>query len=57
MLLTCKDVPWKWENKHENAFQTLKNAFTTAPILQLPNDTAPYRLETDSSEFATGAIL
>jgi ribonuclease HI len=31
--------------------------FTTAPILQIPNDHAPYRLETDSSDFATGAVL
>ena len=55
--LTCKDMPWKWEEEQETAFRTLKEAFTSAPILQLPNDTAPYRLETDSSDFATGAVL
>lgn len=56
-ILTCKDVQWKWEEQQEKAFQGLKDAFTTAPILQIPNDTAPYRLETDSSDFATGAVL
>ena len=35
----------------------MKHAFTSAPILQLPNDTAPFRLETDTSDFATGAVL
>ena len=50
-------MPWKWENEQQIAFQTLKDAFSLAPILQLPNDTAPYHLETDSSEFATGAVL
>ena len=35
----------------------MKTAFTSAPILRIPNDTNPYRLETDSLDFATGAIL
>lgn len=55
--LTCKDVPWQWEEEQDTAFNSLKTAFTSAPILQLPNDTAPFRLETDSSDFATGAVL
>ena len=56
-MLTCKDAPWTWEEAQENAFQTLKTAFTTAPILRIPSDTALFRLETDSSDFATGAVL
>jgi hypothetical protein len=56
-MLTCKDVPWKWDQEQESAFQSLKDAFTSAPILQMPNDTAPYCLETDLSDFATGAVL
>ena len=56
-ILTCKDKPWQWNEEQQLAFDRLKEAFTTAPILQLPNDTAPYRLETDSSDFATGAVL
>jgi hypothetical protein len=50
-------VPWKWEDEQCLAYDTLKTAFTTAPILQIPNDVAPYQLETDASEFASGAIL
>jgi hypothetical protein len=56
-ILTCKDVPWKWDQEQESAFQSLKDTFTSAPILQMPNDTAPYCLETDSSDFATGTVL
>ena len=56
-ILTCKYMPCQWNEEQQLAFDRLKEAFTTAPILQLPNDTAPYRLETDSSDFATGAVL
>jgi hypothetical protein len=56
-LLTCKDVPWEWDDLCQSAFEYLKTAFTTAPILQIPNDIAPYRLETNSLDFATGAVL
>lgn len=56
-MLTGKEVPWTWEQEQETAFNNLKDRFTSAPILQIPNDTAPYRLETDSSDFATGSVL
>ena len=56
-VLMCKDSPWQWEEAQERAFQALKTAFTTAPILRIPSNTAPFRLETDSSDFATGAVL
>lgn len=56
-LLTCKGTPWQCTEKEQLAFDTLKTMFTTAPILQIPNDHTPYCLETDSSDFATGAVL
>jgi hypothetical protein len=56
-ILTCKDQPWIWNDEQQLAFDSLKEAFTSAPILQIPNDSAPYCLETDSSDFATGAVL
>ena len=31
-MLTCKDIPWKWEEEQQRAFDNLKTAFTTAPI-------------------------
>jgi hypothetical protein len=56
-ILTKKDQPWTWSDDQEQAFQALKRAFTTAPILRIPNDVNPFRLETDASDFATGAVL
>jgi hypothetical protein len=55
--LTRKDVPFCWTKPQETAFQTLIQAFTTAPVLALPDHSKPFRLITDASDFATGAIL
>jgi hypothetical protein len=35
----------------------LNESFTTAPFLVLPDQTAPFILETDASDFAAGAII
>jgi len=40
-----------------NAFEVLKKAFTTAPVLRIPNDKDPFKLSTDVSDFATRAVL
>ena len=32
------NVPWKWENEQERAFNGLKLLLTTAPVLRMPND-------------------
>jgi hypothetical protein len=56
-ILTKKDQPWTWSDDQEQAFQALKQAFTTAPILRIPDDVNPFHLETDASDFATGAVL
>jgi len=32
-------------------------AVTTAPILALPQDSEPFHIEADSSDFASGAVL
>jgi hypothetical protein len=55
--LTRKDLKWTWEIPQKEAFEALKKAFTTAPVLRIPDDTSPFRLSTDASEFAIGAVL
>jgi len=35
----------------------LKKAFTTAPVLRIPNDEDPFKLSTNASNSATGAVL
>jgi len=55
--LTKKDCTWNWGIEQQNAFKALKKAFTTAPVLRIPNDENPFKLSTDASDFAIGAVL
>lgn len=54
---TKKGQPFQWDNDAETMFQTLKQAFTTAPILGLFDPAKPLFLETDASDYALGACL
>jgi transposase InsO family protein len=49
--------PIKWNPQCELAFQQLKHALVLSPVLQQPNEDAPYVLETDASEWAVGCVL
>ena len=55
--LTKADSTFKWSSKEKLAFDTLKDQITSAPILALPDNSRPYRVKPDSSDFATGAVL
>ena len=55
--LTKKDTPFAWKEAQQTAFDTLKHHFTTAPILAYPDNDRIFCLETDASDFATGAVL
>jgi hypothetical protein len=55
--LTMKDVRFIWGLPQEDSFMKLKELVTSAPVLVLPNDNLPFRLEADSSGIATGAVL
>jgi len=55
--LTKKDSTWTWGKEQQSAFEMLKKAFTTAPVLRIPNDKDLFKLSTDASDFATGAVL
>jgi hypothetical protein len=55
--LTKNDAKWHWGKDEQSAFDRLKQNVMTAPVLISPNSTQPFRIEADSSDFATGAIL
>ncbi|CAG9093180.1 unnamed protein product [Plutella xylostella] len=55
--LTKKTEPWQWCIEQERAFQQIKTALTTAPILRQANHHLPFVLKTDASQYAIGAAL
>ena len=55
--LLKKEVAFKWTKTENDAFDALKNAITSAPVLINPDPMKPYVVTTDASGFATGAIL
>ena len=55
--LTKNDVKFQWEHKHEKAFQSLKDAITTAPVLAHYSLTAETKVVVDTSPWAIGAVL
>jgi hypothetical protein len=55
--LAKKDVAFTWGSEQQRAFRTLKKALTSSPVLMFPQDDKPYKLEADSSGYATGAVL
>jgi RNase H-like domain found in reverse transcriptase/Chromo (CHRromatin Organisation MOdifier) domain len=46
-----------WSEKHDEAFASLKPAFTTAPVLKIPDPTKPHVVKADASTSRFGALL
>jgi len=55
--LLKKNVKFVWSLEAQNAFDTLKSKSTSYPVLIHPNRDLPFIVETDSSNFAIGAVL
>ncbi|KAJ1524255.1 hypothetical protein ONE63_010770 [Megalurothrips usitatus] len=56
--LTRKGTKWEWTEVEEKAFQELKAALTSPPvILHLPDLSKPMFVTTDSSLYSAGCIL
>jgi hypothetical protein len=54
---TKKDQRWQCTNKEETAFQAIKQAFVTEPVLAQWETGKPVRVETDASNYTTGGVL
>jgi len=48
---------WTWSGKEQAAFEDLKTAVTTAPVLVSPQESDPFQIKANSADFATGAVL
>jgi len=55
--LTRKDTPWNFDENCRKAFNTLKQAFTSTPILTHWVLDAQLVMETNASDYALAAIL
>lgn len=55
--LTGKDVAFQWTSAQNQAFTSLKTAFSSAPILRYFDFSKPAVVEPDASDFALGTIL
>lgn len=55
--LLKKDTMFIWTSVHNSAFQTLKMALSSAPVLALPDFSIPFHVETDGSGSGVGAVL
>jgi len=57
MNLTKKGIKWTWTPSCQDALDTLKDMFTTGPILTHFDDARPTKLKTEARDFSLGAVL
>ena len=55
--MTKKETKFEWTPERQKAFEALKQKFEEIPVLLMPNPAKPFIIETDTSKFATGAVL
>jgi hypothetical protein len=55
--LTHKDQAFEWTGKAQAAFEELKRVFSSAPVLTSFDPEKEIKVETDSSDYAIGAVL
>ncbi|RYP53614.1 hypothetical protein DL770_010985 [Monosporascus sp. CRB-9-2] len=55
--LTRKEKQFEWTSKEQEAFQQIKKALTSEPVLIMYDPKRPIKLETDASDYALGAVV
>ena len=55
--LTKAKTGFKWTALEQDAFEKLKEAVCSQPVLKLPDFTKPFEIHTDASDVAYGAML
>ncbi|KAI1869633.1 uncharacterized protein JN550_005614 [Neoarthrinium moseri] len=55
--LTKKDLPFRWTEVEQTAFDTLKKRITDEPVLKMADPDKPFEVETDASDYAIGGQL
>ena len=57
MIYLRKSVLGSGQSREQSAFEGLKTALTTAPVLVYPDFTHPFLYAMDASDIAVGAVL
>ena len=52
-----KDLTFKWEENQQVAFEDLKKALSSPPVLEYPDFSKKFILTTDASDYALGTVL
>ena len=55
--LTHKTQWWVWGSPEQEAFDSLKKAITSTPVLTFPSQSGRFHLKCHASNFATTAVL
>ncbi|KAG3071278.1 hypothetical protein PC121_g9297 [Phytophthora cactorum] len=55
--LLKKDSDWRWERLHQDAIESIKASLQQAPVLALPDETKPFSVVCDASDYAIGCAL
>ena len=55
--LLKKSTEWQWHDMHRDAFNAIKRSLQEAPVLALPDDSKPFSVVCDASDFAIGCAL
>ena len=55
--LTRDDIKWHWENKHQKAFETLRDILLSDQVMAYPDFKKPFIIKTDASLTAIGYVL
>ena len=55
--LLHKNQKWEWGKKQQDAFEALKRALCSAPVLARPDFSRPFKIQCDASGVALGAVL
>ena len=56
-ILLSKEIKFDFDSECLAAFHTIKGALVSAPVVQPRNWDLPFKIMTDASDFAVGAVL
>ena len=55
--MTSKQAKWKWDDKCQKAFDTIKKIVSRETLLAYPNFNKPFDIHTDASKSQLGAVI